>query len=114
MIVDGTQIIKLNKIWARERELVVLFKLSFGFLVNINVPWLFLTVPWLGLQFVVVVLPDHPHLLFIIFDISILLMYLARVVLYVAVNQVLKIWTIVLPNLHIDSNRNGKKTQILW
>ena len=29
-----------------------------------NVPWLFLTMPWAGLQCVVVVFPDHTHLLF--------------------------------------------------
>ena len=26
--------------------------------------WLFLTVPWVGLQYVIVVFPDHTHLLF--------------------------------------------------
>ena len=31
--------------------------------VTINVLWLFLTVPWVGLQYVVVVFPDHTHLL---------------------------------------------------
>ena len=29
-----------------------------------KVPMLFLTVPWVGLQFVIVVFPDHSHLLF--------------------------------------------------
>ena len=28
------------------------------------VPWLFLMVPWVGLQCVIVVFPDHTHLLF--------------------------------------------------
>ena len=32
-------------------------------IVNINVLWLFLTVLWVGLQCVVVVFPDHTHLL---------------------------------------------------
>ena len=32
--------------------------------VTINVLWLFLTVPWVGLQYVSVVFPDHTHLLF--------------------------------------------------
>ena len=32
--------------------------------VTINVLWLFLTVPWVGLQYVSVVYPDHTHLLF--------------------------------------------------
>ena len=31
-------------------------------IVTINVLWLFLTVPWVGLQYVVVVFPDHTHL----------------------------------------------------
>ena len=30
---------------------------------TINVLWLFLTVPWVGLQCVIVVFPDHTHLL---------------------------------------------------
>ena len=29
-----------------------------------NVLWLFITVPWIGLQYVIVVFPDHTHLLF--------------------------------------------------
>ena len=33
-------------------------------IVNINVLWLSLTVPWVGLQYVIVVFPDHTHLLF--------------------------------------------------
>ena len=48
----------------RIRELVVLLLLSFVCLVTVNVPGLFLTVPWVGLQFVIVVFPDHTHLLF--------------------------------------------------
>ena len=43
-------------------ELVALFNLSSICLVMVE--WLFLTVPW-GLQFVIVVLPDHTHLLFL-------------------------------------------------
>ena len=30
-----------------------------------NVVWLILDVPWVGLQFVIVVFPDHTHLLFL-------------------------------------------------
>ena len=37
--------------------------LSFRCLVTVNVLWLFLTVPWVGLQCVIVVFPDHTHLL---------------------------------------------------
>ena len=29
-----------------------------------SVAWLFLTVPWVGMQCVIVVFPDHTHLLF--------------------------------------------------
>ena len=46
-----------------KRELVALLLLSFGCLFNVNVLWLFLTVPWVGLQFVI--FPDHTHLLFV-------------------------------------------------
>ena len=38
--------------------------LSFRCLVTVNVLWLYLTVPWVGLQFVALVFPDHTHLLF--------------------------------------------------
>ena len=37
--------------------------LSFGCLVAVNVQLLFLTVPWVGLQFAIVAFPDHTHLL---------------------------------------------------
>ena len=47
-----------------KRELVTLLGLSSGCLVI--VVWLFLAVPWVSLQFVIVVFPDHTHLLFII------------------------------------------------
>ena len=46
----------------RERELFALLSLSSWCLVI--VVWLFLTVPWGCLQFVIVVFPDHTHLLF--------------------------------------------------
>ena len=45
----------------KKRELVVLLLLSFGCLVTVNVLRLFLTVPWAGLQSVIVVFPDHTH-----------------------------------------------------
>ena len=47
----------------RKTELVALLLLSNGWLVTVNVLWLFLTVPWVGLQCVIVVFPDHTHLL---------------------------------------------------
>ena len=38
-------------------------------LVCFSVMWLFLTVPWFCLQFVIMVFPDHTHLLFyVIFE----------------------------------------------
>ena len=42
-----------------KRELVALLTLSFCCLVI--VVWLFLAVPWVCLQFVIVVFPDHTH-----------------------------------------------------
>ena len=47
-----------------ERELVALLSLSSWYLVI--VVWLFLAVPWVCLQFEIVVIPDHTHLLFFI------------------------------------------------
>ena len=47
----------------RERELVALLNLSSWCLVMIE--RLFLAVPWGCLQFVIVVFPDHTHLLFL-------------------------------------------------
>ena len=38
----------------RKRELVALLLLSHICLVTVSVLWLFLTVPWIGLQFVIV------------------------------------------------------------
>ena len=46
-----------------KRELVALLSLSSWCLVI--VVWLFLAVPWVSLQFVIVVFPDHTHLLFL-------------------------------------------------
>ena len=50
-------------ILTRKRELVALLLFSFGCLVTVNVLWLFLTAPWVGLQCVIVVIPDHTHFL---------------------------------------------------
>ena len=46
-----------------KRELVALLSLSSWCLVM--VVWRFLAVPWVCLQFVTVVFPDHTHLLFL-------------------------------------------------
>ena len=48
----------------RKRKLVALLLLSYRCIVTLNVLWLFLMVPWVGLQCVIVVFPDHTHLLF--------------------------------------------------
>ena len=46
-----------------KRELVALLNLSSRCLVMVE--WLFLAVPWGCLRFVIVVFPDHTHLLFL-------------------------------------------------
>ena len=48
----------------RRRKLVALLSLSYRCIVTINVPWLLLTLPWVGLQCMIVVFPDHIHSLF--------------------------------------------------
>ena len=48
----------------RKRELIVLLSLFSWCLVI--VVWLFLAVSWVCLQFVIVVFPDHTHLLFLL------------------------------------------------
>ena len=48
----------------RKRKLVALLLLSYTSIVTMNVLWLFLAVPWVGLQCVIVVFSDHTHLLF--------------------------------------------------
>ena len=46
-----------------KRELVALLNLSSWCLVMVE--WLFLAVPWGCLRFVIVVFPDHTHLIFL-------------------------------------------------
>ena len=48
----------------REKKLLALLLLPYIRLVTVNVLWLFLAVPWVGLQYVIVVFPYHTHLLF--------------------------------------------------
>ena len=48
----------------RKRKLVALLLLSYRCVFTINVLMLFLTVPLVVLQYVIVVFPDHTHLLF--------------------------------------------------
>ena len=45
----------------RKRKHVALLLLSYTCIVTINVLWLFLAVPWIGRQFVIVVFPDYTH-----------------------------------------------------
>ena len=52
----------------RKRKLLALLLLSFGCLVTVNVPGLFLIVPWASLQCVIVVFPVHTLLLFMLFS----------------------------------------------
>ena len=60
----------------RKRKLVALLLLSYICIVTVKFLWLFLTVPWVGIQCVIVVLRDHAHLHFArnIFPLSHLLM----------------------------------------
>ena len=48
----------------RKIKVVALLLLSYIFLVTVNVMWLFLTVPLVGLQCVNVVFPGHIHSFF--------------------------------------------------
>ena len=55
----------------RKSKLVDLLLLSYRCIVTINVLWLFLTVPWVGLQCVIVVFPDHIHLRFYLHNVHV-------------------------------------------
>ena len=48
----------------RKRKLVALLLLFYRYVVTINVLWLFLTVPWVCLQYMLAVFPDHTRVLF--------------------------------------------------
>ena len=48
----------------RKRELFAKICFSFWCLVIVSVMWFFLTVLWVGLQCVIMVLPEHTRLLF--------------------------------------------------
>ena len=47
-----------------KRKLIALLVLSYRCIVTVNLLWLFLTVPWIGLKCVIEVFPYHTHLLF--------------------------------------------------
>ena len=51
-------------LFKRKRKLVALLLLNCKCIVTTSVMWLFLLVPWVGLQCVIEVFPDHTHLLF--------------------------------------------------
>ena len=55
---------QLAIILKRKRKLVALLLLSYRCIDTINVLCFFLTMPWVGLQCVIVVISDHTHLLF--------------------------------------------------
>ena len=59
-----------------KRELVALLNLSSWCLVMVK--WLFLAVPWGCLRFVIVVFPDHTHLLFTVCAFIFWCMYMAH------------------------------------
>ena len=46
-------------------KLVALLFLSYRCIITINVRWLSVTVPWVGLQCVIVFFPGHTHLRFV-------------------------------------------------
>ena len=48
----------------RKRKVDAMLLFSYRCIVTVNVLWLFLSVPWAGLQCVIVVFSDHTHLLF--------------------------------------------------
>ena len=48
----------------RKRKLVALLLMLYRCIVTINVLWLFLTMPWVGLRYVILVFTDHTRLLF--------------------------------------------------
>ena len=48
-----------------EERWLLFFSLSFGYLVTVNVLWLFLMVLWVVLHCVIVLFPDKTYLLFV-------------------------------------------------
>ena len=50
----------------RKRQLVAFLLLSYRCIITVHVLWLSQTVLWVGLQCVLMVYPDHSHLLFCI------------------------------------------------
>ena len=50
-------------IMKKKRGLAALLLLYYSCLVSVYVLWFFPTVPWIGIQCVIVVFPDHTHVL---------------------------------------------------
>ena len=50
-------------IFRRKRKLIALLLLSYRCFVTINILWLFLMVPLVGMQYVIEVFLDHTHFL---------------------------------------------------
>ena len=73
----------------RKRMLVALLLLSYRCIVSINVLWLFLVVPWVGRQCVIVVFPDHTHLLWSIYH-PLLVQMLKMVVIRARIHNTVK------------------------
>ena len=48
----------------RKRKLDALLLLTYRCIFTTKILWLFLAEPWVGIQCVIVVFPDHTHLLF--------------------------------------------------
>ena len=48
----------------RKRKLVALILLFYRCIVTINVLWLFLAVPWVGIQCLIVIFSNHTHITF--------------------------------------------------
>ena len=59
---------RFANILKRKRKLVALLLLSYRCIVTVSVLWLFLTVSRVGLHCVIVVYPDHTHLLYFTFN----------------------------------------------
>ena len=58
-------------------SILVLLLLSYRCIATINVLWIFLKVPYVGLQCMIVVFPDHTDLLFLCRFQTILLAYIS-------------------------------------
>ena len=48
----------------RKRKLIALLLLSYNCIVTKKFLWLYQTVPWVGVRYVIVVFPYHTHLLY--------------------------------------------------